>query len=569
MEHIDKNVNKAQQATTNSLGGGGGATAPNLADANRIVLEKIIEKLKDKKIFEGNKYLTADAMKAVNSLGGTALKQIYTNAYSTDFNNASRELAMGITALIPYAGVIISPLLGLIWPENTSDSQMKQVEKMIQEEIKTYDISTIQSSYKTLLDFQKKFEYSMIEKGIKKSTRKTNAINADNKFVELIHASSKDEKLEEAELPIYTITATSHLAFLKSMQLDEVQTDAGIDKGTFNSNFNNLKEKTTEYTKHIKDTYNKKHKDVIKKIEDIGKKYKLSEIDATNYEEVLKKKQKELNGYIRSVGDRNGTLSYKVTQIDKDIETCDKLSIELKNYYNQTWGNTAFQMLAVGAWKKVNDKWSFIDSNGQRKTGWLEIGSNWYYLSPADDTKNYKGEIFKKGEMMTGRVEIDGKWYYFNSKTGEMEDPNSGSIVGTYKIVSKSAPSMVLNTTQHSTVLKGINEDTWGNDWTFHYDKSKKAYMITNRQGNHPGILTCNWGSKNHSFVFITDDTAEKPEHYWTLEPAEDGYYFFHNYELPGKVLDITGNNTAAETKIDLFDKNGQDNQKFRLEKIN
>ncbi|PGM92238.1 insecticidal delta-endotoxin Cry8Ea1 family protein [Bacillus thuringiensis] len=112
----------------------------------------------------------------------------------------------------------------------------------------------------------------MIEKGIKKSTRKTNAINADNKFVELIHASSKDEKLEEAELPIYTITATSHLAFLKSMQLDEVQTDAGIDKGTFNSNFNNLKEKTTEYTKHIKDTYNKKHKDVIKKIEDIEKK---------------------------------------------------------------------------------------------------------------------------------------------------------------------------------------------------------------------------------------------------------------------------------------------------------
>ena len=142
-------------------------------------------------------------------------------------------------------------------------------------------------------------------------------------------------------------------------------------------------------------------------------------------------------------------------------------------------------------------------------------------------------------------------------------------ISGTYKIVSKLDNTMVLNTTNHAAVLRGINEATWGNSWTFQYDKEKKAYMITNRQGDHPGILASDWGSKEHSYVFATNDTANKPEHYWTLEPAGDGYYFIHNNALPGKVLDITGNNTANGTKINLFDKNGQNNQKFKLEKIN
>lgn len=142
-------------------------------------------------------------------------------------------------------------------------------------------------------------------------------------------------------------------------------------------------------------------------------------------------------------------------------------------------------------------------------------------------------------------------------------------LSGTYKIVSKLDNKMVLNTSNHAAVLRGTNEATWGNSWTFQYDKGKKAYMITNRQGDHPGILANDWGSKEHSYVFATNDTANKPEHYWTLEPAGDGYYFIHNNALPGKVLDITGNNTANGTKINLFDKNGQDNQKFKLEKIN
>ncbi|MCU5276173.1 insecticidal delta-endotoxin Cry8Ea1 family protein [Bacillus cereus] len=452
MEYRDKKMNTAQQVTSNSLGASGGAAAdtpPNIAEANKILLDKIIDKLKDQKVdgqklFEGNKYFTADTMKAINSLGGLALKQIYTNAYSKDFNNASRELAVGITALIPYAGVIISPLLGLLWPENTSDSQMQKVEQKIQDEIKGYDLSAIKSDYKTLVGLQQKFEKSMIEKNINKGTRRNDAINVDNKFESLINDCAKDTKLEEVELPLYTMIAAAHLAFLQSMQQEQTRLDANIDDGTFNSHFNTLAESTKNYRNHIKETYEKKHKSVINEIDNIGKRHDVK-IDENNYENALQQKIKDLNGYIRTLGDRSGAWTKEIEQIKKDIATCDKSLNDLRDFYNQTWGNKAFQMTArLDMWIEEKGKWYRYDENGQMKIGWFKNGNRYYYLSAEKNKKFEKGQMvigwlddkgeryylspekkdgFEEGQMVTGLVKIEGKTFYFDPSQGYIAHP--------------------------------------------------------------------------------------------------------------------------------------------------
>ncbi|MRC19484.1 hypothetical protein GH866_28380 [Bacillus thuringiensis] len=47
-------------------------------------------------------------------------------------------------------------------------------------------------------------------------------------------------------------------------------------------------------------------------------------------------------------------------------------------------------------WKLDNNAWSFIDKKGVKKTGWLQLETNWYYLNPEkSEIKNSAGDIFK------------------------------------------------------------------------------------------------------------------------------------------------------------------------------
>lgn len=55
-----------------------------------------------------------------------------------------------------------------------------------------------------------------------------------------------------------------------------------------------------------------------------------------------------------------------------------------------------------GRWQQNGIKWSYINSDGSRQTGWSYIGGQWYYFS-------------SNGDMQTGWVFTDGKWYYLNS----------------------------------------------------------------------------------------------------------------------------------------------------------
>lgn len=68
-------------------------------------------------------------------------------------------------------------------------------------------------------------------------------------------------------------------------------------------------------------------------------------------------------------------------------------------------------------WNKNSDgTWSFVNSNGEKATGWILLGGKWYYLNSS-------------GIMKTGWIkDTNGKWYYLNSsgtmRTGWLEDTN-------------------------------------------------------------------------------------------------------------------------------------------------
>ncbi|MGQ4671878.1 hypothetical protein ACUIJ5_27660 (plasmid) [Bacillus toyonensis] len=106
----DETSTRTRQTALESLGtsGGAGATSSKLEEL-----------------------LTMDNLKKVGTLSGDVLKVAYKDAHENNgnYNNTFRTLAMSGTALIPYGGVIISPLIGLLWPENV-EAQKKSNEKI-------------------------------------------------------------------------------------------------------------------------------------------------------------------------------------------------------------------------------------------------------------------------------------------------------------------------------------------------------------------------------------------------------------------------------------------------------
>ncbi|MBQ9228774.1 MAG: N-acetylmuramoyl-L-alanine amidase family protein [Eubacterium sp.] len=65
------------------------------------------------------------------------------------------------------------------------------------------------------------------------------------------------------------------------------------------------------------------------------------------------------------------------------------------------------------AWKKNGNNWNYLNSDGSKKTGWVQDKGKWYYLD-------------KNGNMKTGWVQSGGKWYYMNTngdmRTGWVKD---------------------------------------------------------------------------------------------------------------------------------------------------
>ncbi|WP_306702924.1 insecticidal delta-endotoxin Cry8Ea1 family protein [Bacillus cereus] len=141
---------------------------------------------------------------------------------------------MGSAALIPYGGVVISPLIGLLWPEDTTDAKnrlenlMKDIAKQTNAQIGSYDLETLGQKLEKLYKDLKEFEQIMNPTGRKLASSpsvgdEAAAIRSKVEFIhddfkELISESQKPS-YKEAEFPIFMIAATAHLNFLHYMEL--------------------------------------------------------------------------------------------------------------------------------------------------------------------------------------------------------------------------------------------------------------------------------------------------------------------------------------------------------------
>ena len=59
-------------------------------------------------------------------------------------------------------------------------------------------------------------------------------------------------------------------------------------------------------------------------------------------------------------------------------------------------------------WLNLNGTWYYLDpATGVMATGWVNVNGTWYYLNPVSD--GYRGA------MKTGWVNVSGTWYYLNA----------------------------------------------------------------------------------------------------------------------------------------------------------
>lgn len=94
-----------------------------------------------------------------------------------------------------------------------------------------------------------------------------------------------------------------------------------------------------------------------------------------------------------SVYDKNNMVAW-----NEDDEVYSLIgSKEASNEEDKEETTTGWVETATG-----NGVWNYINADGTKATGWLNLNGTWYYLDPAT------------GAMKTGWVNVNGTWYYLN-----------------------------------------------------------------------------------------------------------------------------------------------------------
>ncbi|MGX5634307.1 insecticidal delta-endotoxin Cry8Ea1 family protein [Bacillus thuringiensis] len=257
-------------------------------------------------------------------------------------------------------------------------------------------------------------------------SNRTAAMHINSKFKELIQ-QCKIEMLKNEELPMYTLVATAHLVFLQIIEKNQSNPRLQLDQQSYNTYYKeDIQNLPGEYANYVMKTYKTTIEDYKKQMQDIAKNAPEGNYTSADEQQVLKMMQDKFNEKFKNFM-HDGTASAISGQSDimnklqKAINDYSTLMNKKNKYYQETAGSEAFQIVATGHWVQENNKWSFIDTKNEKKTDWLQLGEKWYYLNPEkNDIKNSAGETFKPGEMVTGKFDIKGKTYFFKPDTGEM-----------------------------------------------------------------------------------------------------------------------------------------------------
>jgi beta-glucanase (GH16 family) len=95
---------------------------------------------------------------------------------------------------------------------------------------------------------------------------------------------------------------------------------------------------------------------------------------------------------------------------DSSTEFPAKMYVDYVRVYNQH-NDDSSKIKARNVWLKDESTgyWSYLDSDGKMKTGWLYDNGNWYYF-------------YGNGQMATGFIKLGGDYYYY------LDESNTSSI---------------------------------------------------------------------------------------------------------------------------------------------
>ncbi|MGX4585497.1 insecticidal delta-endotoxin Cry8Ea1 family protein [Paenibacillus chitinolyticus] len=350
-----------------------------------------------------------------------------------DFNDTFRTLAMAGAALIPYGGMFISPLIGLMWPEhNTPDTKAlleelrKELSKEMDTKIEDEHFSNLNTEFAVLRGDLKTLENSVNGKrsesfynsqGTIQGTRRDWADAIQRAFKRLIMLTKQDTH-KISDLPLYTSIAIAHMNFLTFIHLHGKGPKFQFAEKSLTDFYDKINETTESYVDHIAKTYTEGNENFLEKMKNIIS----DSSNISDWEVRLEKLTKERTDILKySSGNileqkRLHDLNHEIPKLAKDLSDYKKLVQDKKDFYNTTWDNEALKLIATGKWVEESGKWYFITKNGQKKFKWVLSGDKWYYLSPI------KSDKFEQGQMMTGWVLSEDKYYYLSpTKTDKFE----------------------------------------------------------------------------------------------------------------------------------------------------
>lgn len=463
-------------------------------------------------------------VKAITLLGGNLLNQAYLDAYNKDFTGTARTLVLGATALIPYVGSFISPIIGLLWPANVGTdmtAQTKELVALINEQIADYDIETLEQKGKTLKDLMSRFDdllngkpVTFGEQGTVQETLRNKASNINDKFIEVINDCQK-RSFKAEELPIYTLIATAHLLFLNMIEQNGQSSRIQMDDETYKGYVEDFKRLPIEYANYIEATSKLGKQKFNKKMDDT--------INAA--------KKQALVGIISS--DENTNLE----NLEKTRKQCLD-EAKLLQQMGDAYGAEKARQKAQKAYEYKKQYEDLIQKRGN------------YIKNTADN------EAFKLAKKSMEELMID------------VRIPN-----GKYIIQSVQNSSMVVGMSGNNIQLEE-NNGQLNNKFFIIYDQARNSYVIeTSVETGLSSYMAANidYSNVNKSgvnvYAILSTSSHEYPDIlHWKLKRERGSKFVYLENLANGQVLDVSNAGTEKGTNIITWPLKQQgQNQGFEL----
>ncbi|MBW3496049.1 insecticidal delta-endotoxin Cry8Ea1 family protein [Bacillus sp. FDAARGOS_1420] len=346
------------------------------------------------------------------------------SAEGLDLNNFFRSMVMTSTDFMPF-GMFVSPMIGLLWPENKGDALQKLEDKLkryVLDEIDKDQLNYLQGEFNSLNKDLKTLENAVNEKGSQHADDKTKnqlgswTVGIEQTFGRILEHTS-DAKHKVTNLPLYTKVAIAHIQFLQSVQQHADKMNITQDSLRQLYTKEGLNTLINSYVEHINETYDNAKDQYIEKINkvpsftiDLGN----TQGQVTDLKTRKNNAQAKLDARIRVLRTNPAMIWTNDSEYNKYTAEVNQLNDAITAYeklaklYEGSVGDPTIQDLAQGKWVKQNNgKWHYVDKNDKVVTGWVFYQGKKYYLAAG-------------GDMVTGKIDIDGKTYFFKPDTGEM-----------------------------------------------------------------------------------------------------------------------------------------------------